>query len=76
MAKKRAFFRPEVVRWITVEEAAEFIGTNPLALRARLRRAAGRASDGGVEADIDGIRGRKLGNSWRVVLGASWMDPR
>lgn len=75
MPRKRAFVRAETVRWITVEEAAEFMGTNALALRARLRRAARRAPDGVVEADVDGIRGRKLGNSWRVVLGARWLEP-
>lgn len=75
MPKKRPFIRAATVRWISVEEAAEFMGTNALALRARLRRAARRAPDGGIEADVDGIRGRKLGNSWRVVLGARWLEP-
>lgn len=71
MPRKRPFVRAETVRWISVEEAAEFIGTNAVALRARLRR----APDGGVEADVDGIRGRKLGTTWRVVLGARWLEP-
>lgn len=71
----KLFVRAATVRWISVEEAAEFIGTNALALRARVRRAARRAPDGGIESDVDGIRGRKLGNSWRVVLGARWLEP-
>jgi len=75
MARRIPFVAPKTVRWTTVEEAAAFFGLKPHALRARLRRAARRSVDGGIEADIDGVRGRKFGTSWRVALGARWVEP-
>jgi hypothetical protein len=63
-----------VAKWFTVEEAAVFLNTNPNALRARLRRGARRASDGGVEANFDGMRGKKLGVSWRVAFSSRWLE--
>ena len=62
------------VKWLTVEEAAVFLNTNPSALRARLRRGARRGRDGGVEANFDGVRGKKLGVSWRIAFSSRWLD--
>lgn len=75
MPRKHPFVAPKIVRWITVEEASAFLQVSPEALRARLRRAARRAPDGGIEADVDGMRGRKLGASWRITFGARWTEP-
>ncbi len=61
-----------LVKWLTVDEAAAFLNTNPIAFRARLRRCARRARDGGVEANFDGIRAKKLGASWRVAFSSQW----
>ncbi len=44
----------------------------PAALLRALERAAHRAGDGGIEAELDGVRGRKLGRRWRVSLSEAW----
>ncbi|MEB2314327.1 MAG: hypothetical protein OZ928_20980 [Polyangiaceae bacterium] len=59
-------------RWLRVREAAELLSMSEEALRRALERRAIRASDGGIEADYDGIRGRKLGRTWRVCLSERW----
>lgn len=75
MPRRQPFAAPTIVKWMTVEEAAPTMSVTPEALRARLRRNARRAPDGGIEADIDGLRARKFGRSWRIVLGARWSEP-
>lgn len=58
--------------WMTVAAAATHLGTSPGSLRNMLeRRAVARA--GGVEADIDGVRARKLGRHWRVWMSPAWL---
>ena len=58
--------------WYSVRVAAEVLGDRPDALRKRLQRNARRAPDGGIEAEIDGVRGRKFGHSWRVSFSERW----
>ncbi|MBZ0116714.1 MAG: hypothetical protein K8H88_06960 [Sandaracinaceae bacterium] len=43
-----------------------------MSLRRTIERHARRAPDGGTEASFDGIRARKLGRTWRVLLGERW----
>ena len=61
-------------RWLVVEEAAVFLSLSPDALRKSLERAAVRVADGGIEAHLDGVRGRKLGRRWRVQMSAAWSE--
>ena len=63
------------VTWTSIETAAQFLGLSSAALRKALERRAVRAPDGGIEAELDGVRGRKLGRLWRVCLSASWAAP-
>lgn len=58
--------------WLRIEAAAHHLDTTPAALRRALERAAHRVADGGTEAELDGIRARKLGRRWRVLLGPAW----
>ena len=58
--------------WLRIEVAAQVLDITPSALRRALERAAHRAADGGTEAHLDGVRGRKLGRRWRVLLGPAW----
>lgn len=64
--------KPATTQWVTVRAAAERLSVTPGALRRSLERQARRATDGGVEADIDGVRARKFGRLWRVRLSESW----
>jgi hypothetical protein len=59
-------------RWLSLHAAAELLGLTPAALRKSLDRRAMRRPDGGIEAEIDGVRGRKLGRLWRVTLSPAW----
>jgi hypothetical protein len=45
---------------------------SPGSLRKALERRARRTADGGVEAELDGLRARKLANRWLVSLGPYW----
>jgi hypothetical protein len=56
-------------RWLSVQSAADILGLTPAALRKSLDRRAVRSPDGAIEAELDGVRGRKLGRLWRVNLG-------
>ncbi len=59
--------------WVSVARAAAHLGTSGDSLRKMLERRAVRAKDGGTEADVDGVRGRKLGRHWRVRLSPAWL---
>lgn len=63
------------VRWISLPSAADVLGLTADALRKTLDRRARKVADGGVEAEIDGVRARKLGRLWRVALGPAWCTP-
>jgi hypothetical protein len=62
-------------RWISLQAAADLLGLTPTALRKSLDRRAARGPDGGIEAELDGVRGRKLGRLWRVTLSSAWTIP-
>jgi len=61
--------------WCSLPAAAALLGMAPEALRRSLERHAVRAPDGGTEASLDGVRGRKLGRCWRVSLSDRWLPP-
>jgi hypothetical protein len=64
------------VRWMSLQAAANLLGMTAAALRKALDRRTARAKDGGIEAELDGVRGRKLGRGWRICLGPAWCDPQ
>jgi hypothetical protein len=39
-----------------------------------LERRAVKAVDGGIEANVDGVRARKLGRLWRVRFSEAWLS--
>jgi hypothetical protein len=59
-------------RWVSLQVAADILGLTAPALRKTLERRAVRAADGAIEAELDGVRGRKLGRLWRVMLSSAW----
>ena len=61
--------------WTSLARAAAALDMTDAALRRALERRAVRAPDGGIEAELDGVRGRKLGRLWRVQLGERWLSP-
>jgi hypothetical protein len=64
-----------LTRWISVQSAADLLGLTATALRKSLDRRAVRSADGGIEAELDGVRARKLGRLWRVTLSSAWTLP-
>ena len=59
--------------WMSIEVAADRLGlSSPEALRKKLDRNVFKASDGVIESYIDGVRARKFGRSWRVLLSQQW----
>jgi hypothetical protein len=65
-----------LLRWYPLRDAAVTLGVSPDALRKQLERHVTRAKDGGVEARLDGIRGRKFANRWRISFDDAWCSPR
>ncbi len=59
--------------WVSIQTAAEYLDMSPDALRRALERRAVRAPDGSIEANIDGVRARKFGRSWRVAFSERWL---
>jgi hypothetical protein len=59
-------------RWLSVANAAAYLDLTPTALRRALERRAVRSGDGRVEAEVDGVRARKLGRLWRVQFDERW----
>jgi hypothetical protein len=66
---------PANARWLSVQSAADILGLTAAALRKSLDRRAVRVADGGTEAELDGVRGRKFGRLWRVTLSSAWTVP-
>lgn len=60
-------------RWLSISDAASILGVDDVNLRRSCERNARRAPDGMVESFFDGIRARKLGRLWRVLLGDRWL---
>jgi len=48
---------------------------NAAALRKTLERRATRGPDGATEANLDGVRARKFGRTWRVRFSDAWGLP-
>lgn len=61
-----------MTRWISIREAADILGYGAVSMRRLIERNARRVADGGIEANVDGVRARKIGRTWRVQLGAAW----
>jgi len=61
-----------VPSWLSLLAAAEHLGEPPDSLRKKLDRVSKRSPDGGIEAELDGLRARKLGRLWKVRLSDSW----
>ncbi len=61
--------------WISVERAARTLDIHPTTLRRHLEKNVFRSADGGIEARVDGIVARKLGNRWKLLLGPAWRAP-
>jgi hypothetical protein len=61
--------------WMTLDEAASFLGVQVVTLRRSLERHTRKRADGAILADVDGITARKLGRHWRVWLDAAWLNP-
>lgn len=61
-------------RWLALVLAAPILGSTSGALRKLFERRAHKTASGLVEASVDGVRARKLGGRWRVLLGPEW-DP-
>jgi hypothetical protein len=59
--------------WVALANAAAFLGLTPAALRRSLERHAVQLLDGGVEAEVDGVRARKFGRLWRVRFHDRWL---
>ena len=66
---------PAQTRWISLPAAADLLGLTATALRKSLDRRSSRSKDGGIEVELDGVRGRKLGRLWRVTLSLAWTVP-
>lgn len=62
------------LRWYALRDAAPLLGVSVGALRKLLERRAVKATDGGVEANVDGVKARKFANRWRVSLGPAWTE--
>lgn len=58
-------------RWMSLASAAGILGMTAPALRKALDARATPSADGAIEAELNGIRGRKQGRTWRVLLAPS-----
>ena len=59
-------------RWLTLLAAAEALAMTDTALRRAIERHV-RIGDAGIrEAAFNGIRARKFGGRWKVLLGPAW----
>ncbi len=61
--------------WLPLERAAAHLSMNAAALRKTLERRATRGPDGATEANLDGVRARKFGRTWRVRFSDAWGLP-
>lgn len=63
-------------QWISIREAATMLGFAAVSFRRLVERHARKTADGGTEAAFDGVRAKKLGRTWRVLLGERWCVPQ
>ncbi len=59
--------------WLPVDGAARALGVDGRTLRRAIAGHARRDADGLVLAEFDGVRARKVGRRWRVLLDRSWL---
>jgi hypothetical protein len=72
--KSPSTVEPQSLRgWVAIQTAASYLDMSPDALRRTFERRSVRAPDGGVEANIDGVRARKFGRIWRVAFAERWL---
>ncbi len=62
-------------RWVSVREAALALGFGVVSFRRLIERHTRRDAAGGIEASVDGVRARKVGRTWRVLLSSAWTSP-
>jgi hypothetical protein len=55
---------------------AAILGIEVVTLRRAIERHARRDTEGRVHAEFDGVRARKLGRHWRVLLDPCWSTER
>lgn len=65
--------RPPENPWISLAKAAQHLDESTPSLRKKLERAAVIAPDGVVEAELSGVRARKLGKMWKLRLSRRWV---
>jgi hypothetical protein len=58
--------------WMRIDEAARILAVRVVTLRRAIDRNARRDSTGCIDAAFDGVRARKLGRHWRVLLDPCW----
>ena len=58
--------------WLRVEEAAQILGVAVITFRRAIDRPARRDGAGRIFSEFDGVRARKLGRQWRVLLDPCW----
>ncbi len=59
--------------WLSLLAAAEHLGESADSLRKKLERASRKGADGVIEAQLDGLVGRKLGRLWKLRLSSGWV---
>lgn len=55
-----------------LDETARILGIDRVTLRRAVERNARRDAAGHVLSEFDGVRARKLGRQWRVLLDPCW----
>ena len=61
---------------LRLEEAAQILGVAVVTFRRAIDRHARRDADGRIFFEFDGVRARKLGRLWRVLLDPCWSIER
>lgn len=61
-----------VGRWRSLETVAALLDETPDGLRKKIERRRKKGADGVAEAKLDGLRARKLGGRWKVMLSKDW----
>ncbi len=61
-------------RWLSLPRAADYLDESPTGLRKKLDRAASVDELGVIHATLPGLRARKLGKLWKVLLDEGWLS--
>jgi hypothetical protein len=70
--RKRRRVPSRAANWMRVDHAARVLDVNVITLRRAIERHARRDAEGRVHAAFDGVRARKLGRHWRILLDSCW----